>query len=233
MELSYKLQTLQPLKGALDIIRYLGTADEYTADSVQLMEALDLSERAFSKAIRRLATNGYVQMDGDQVYRLLDKGQDAAEELAEFDASAPADQGSDRRRTLSTVQRRLVAALAQPLVAGKPSAVVVGFDTSADGQSLTQPADIVVRVSVIHGEPATPEDLLFSLADDAVQDIVQVTAGYYKQVRLRLQVFQLGPNDDDIHVSGGMYVDVDVVPDDSFSSGLTIAYSTDIGVNIE
>ncbi|HRL14494.1 MAG TPA: winged helix DNA-binding protein, partial [Aggregatilineales bacterium] len=65
MELPFHLQTLEPLPGALDIIRFLGALDEPHADVEAICETLDMSDRRFNKAIRRLVTKGYVQMVGD------------------------------------------------------------------------------------------------------------------------------------------------------------------------
>ena len=55
------------------------------------MRRWGLSERGFGKHIRRLVTAGYVVMDGNQIYRLTTKGGEVADELAEYDANAPAD----------------------------------------------------------------------------------------------------------------------------------------------
>lgn len=231
MELSYKLQTLQPLRGALDILRMLGAAPPYMADSYEIMEKLELTERTFSKAIRRLATNDYVQMDGDQVYRLTDKGKEAAEELAAYDAATPADQKGQTKET-PILKRRMVLAVPPALVAGKPTNVVVGFSPASNGQLLPAPADMVVRLSVLNGEPSTPEDLIFALYNSHTQDTVRVTAGYYTQIRLKMEVFQLGPNPDDISISGGMYVDVDVVADTAPSTSTMVAYGVDVDVAV-
>lgn len=85
-ELPFHLKTIEPLPGALDILRYLGTLDSFTADADDICDSLDLSDRRFSKAIRRLVTKEYVVMDGDMVYRLTEQGQGAVEEIADFDA---------------------------------------------------------------------------------------------------------------------------------------------------
>jgi Mn-dependent DtxR family transcriptional regulator len=91
------LQTLEPLTGALDIIRYFGTLEEMTAETSEIQRSLGLSDRSFDKAIRRLVTKGYVQMDGSRVYRLTEQGQRAVEELAAYDQSAPDGQKADVR----------------------------------------------------------------------------------------------------------------------------------------
>lgn len=229
MELSYKLQTLLPLKGALDILRMLGAAPPYMADSYDIMQQLDLSDRSFSKAIRRLATAGYVQMDGDQVYRLTEKGKEASEEIAEYDAVAPPE-GASSEKPVDTVKRRVILAIPSAFTAGKLTNVVVAFSPITNGQRMSEAADMVVRLSVMNGEPSGSEDLIFSVNNDSVQETTQVVAGFFTQVRLKLQVFQLGPNPDDINVAGGMYVDVNVLPEDGQSASRLIAYGVDVDV---
>lgn len=229
MELSYKLQTLLPLKGALDILRMLGAAPPYMADSYDIMQQLDLSDRSFSKAIRRLATAGYVQMDGDQVYRLTEKGKEASEEIAEYDAVAPP-QSAASEKPVDTVKRRVLLAIPPTLTAGKLTNVVVAFSPISNGQHMADSADMVVRLSVVNGEPSNSEDLIFSVTNGSVQETAQVVAGFFTQVRLKLQVFQLGPNPDDINIAGGMYVDINVVPEDGQSTPSMIAYGVDVDV---
>jgi hypothetical protein len=58
MELPYHLRTLEPLTGALDIMRALRQEPDMLAAVDTLLDQLELSERAFGKAIRRLVTQG-------------------------------------------------------------------------------------------------------------------------------------------------------------------------------
>lgn len=231
MELSFHLRTLQPLKGALDILRYFGTLDTDTADADQICTALDLSDRSFSKAIRRLVTKGYVTMDGDMIYRLTDQGHDSVEELAEYDeatgATGLAASSEPTTPARQTISRRLVMALPSPLVAEEDASVVIGFH----GGQMSGSAEMVVRVSVINGEPEYPEDAIFNLDGAPVQEALSITPGRYDTVRVRLQVFQLGDNPDEIDAAGGMYVDVPVVAADSGGHDL-VAYGTDVTVRI-
>jgi DNA-binding MarR family transcriptional regulator len=227
MELSFQLQTLEPLTGALDIIRYLGSIEAISADADEIGEALDLSERTFSKAIKRLVTKGYVQMDNNRSYRLTEQGNRAVEELAAYDESAP-ERGTAGPAHSQSLSRRLVLAVPRTLVAGQPAAAVVGFHPASDGQSTSRPADMVVRLSAINGEPKTPEDTVIELADEPAQHTFRVKADAFSQMRIKVQVFQLGPNPDDISVSGGMYVDVDVQP--AGTNAALVAYGTDVTI---
>lgn len=209
MELPFHLRALPP--EALDVLRFFGSLDEPVAHAVYIMDGAGLSERIFGKAVRRLVTKGYLQMDGDQVYRLTELGSNAAEELAVYGEFEPDEMPGEPEPAVVRRQarRRLVLALPRALVAGAPSAVYVGFHSAARDAAF--PAELVVRLSVVNGEPSRPRELSFNLADAAACQTFDITPGAYSQVRLRLQVYQLGPNPDDTAMSGGMYVDVPVV----------------------
>ena len=88
------LQQLEPLPGALDIIRYLNRSG--VSDGITVADDLGLSDRSFDKAKRRLVTNGYIAARSDGIMELTQKGNNAARELAAYDASAPADSGSSK-----------------------------------------------------------------------------------------------------------------------------------------
>ncbi len=228
MELSYQLQTLEPLTGAFDIIRYFGKQEGLTADASAIQDSLGLSDRSFDKAIRRLVTKGYVQMDGSRVYRLTEQGQRAVEELAAYDQAGP----SADKAAVSTVQgvtRRAVMALPRTLIAGRETNVLVGLHTASDGETLSKPADMLLRLSVINGEPSASQDRSVEVADDAVTEVFTVTPGRYTKMRVRLEVFQLDPYSGDITVAGGMYVDADVVGGGG-APGEMVAYGTDVTI---
>src|SRR5690606_35180973 len=115
MDLPYHLKTLEPLTGALDILRYLASLDEPSADADEICDALDLSERTFGKAIRRLVTKKYVQIDGSLFYRLTRQGEEAANDLAQYETDNPGATEA-KRSTSSLVRRRLVVVLPSPLL---------------------------------------------------------------------------------------------------------------------
>lgn len=227
MELSYQLQTIEPLTGAFDIIRYFGKLEEMTADAGKIQDSLGLSDRSFDKAIRRLVTKGYVQMDGSRIYRLTEQGQRAVEELAAYDQAGP----SADRHTAATepgVSRRLVMAVPRTLVAGRADNVLVGVHAASEGETIDKPADLLFRVSIVNGEPSTSQDKSVELSNAAVAESFTVTPGRYATVRVRLQVFQLDPYSGDITPAGGMYIDADVtgggVP------GELVAYGTEVTI---
>ena len=188
-DLPYQLKTLEPLKGALDILRYFGNADVQIADMDDISDAVGISERSFNKAIRRLVTKQYLQMDGDQVYRLTKKGDTAVEDLAEYD-----DDNFDEDEDVEemTVHRRLIMAVPQPLIAGRPSNVLIGFHDAQPGTELPAPAQLVVRLMVVNGQPQSPDDVMFALGNTHDQQAVQITPGKFTEIRVRLEAYQLG-----------------------------------------
>ncbi len=84
-----------------------------------------------------------------------------------------------------------------------------------------------MRVSVLNGEPATPEDLIFALGGNAAHQAIEITPAYYDAVRIRAEVVQLGPNTGDFNKSGGMYIDVPVVMGDPQTHQMA-AYGSDV-----
>jgi predicted transcriptional regulator len=226
VELPFHLKTLPP--EALDVIRYftvVGSTE--TADVDAICEGTGLSERGFSKAIKRLVTKGYAQMESGRVYRLTDQGVRASEELSEYDANAPEE--DDTGSGYATFSRRLLLAVPRSLVANQPTNVYVGFEAAADDESLANPAEIVVRLAIVNGEPKAPQDEIFALEDEPAHAVFAVTAGDHTKARLRLNVFQLGPNPDDINPAGGMYIDLDIVKT-AADNGTLVAYATNVPV---
>ena len=168
---------------------------------------------------------------GTPVGKLFFAAVTAVEELTTYDETAPEEEDSAADTTLTQVKRRLVVALPRTLVAGKTAKVHVGFNPASGGQSLTEPSDMVLRLSVLNGEPSRPKEQSLQLADDAAQQTFDVTPGNYTKARIKVQVFQLGPNPDDIAVAGGLYVDADVVADAKGVDDRLTAYGTDVTVS--
>ncbi len=243
-ELPFHLKTIETLPGALDILRFLGESDDHTSDVDTICDLLDLSDRRFSKAIRRLVTKGYVIMDGDMVYRLSEQGEDAVGELAEYDeaeGNVPISERADRydddyeenvaptASTESSVKRRLVLAIPKTFTANQTSNVIVGFNPADDANTLSSPADMLLRFSVINGEPNQPKDTPLTLSNDAAQSAFNVVPGAFTQMRLKVEVMQMDNFSGDITKVGGMYVDVDVSNRQTEGDALT-AYGVDIDI---
>jgi hypothetical protein len=166
-------------------------------------------------------------MDTSRGYRLTEMGHRAVEELRAYDAEAPA-KGRSGAGGIQNVSRRLVLVAPGTVVAGQPADVIVGFQPNDSEHPLPKPVDMVVRLWTLNGEPKAPQDAVIELSDGAAQHNFQVTPGVFQQMRIRVQVFQLGPNPDDITVSGGMYVDLNVVA--SGADDGMVAYGTDVNV---
>lgn len=231
MELPYHLKTLEPLAGALDILRYMGETEAPTADVDEICEALDISDRTFGKAIRRLVTKGYVTMEGEYTYRLTTQGYEAVETLAEYDETAP------KTETITyggQITRRLVVAIPQTIPAQQPTIITVGLDGATDQDTgvLKSPEEMLLRVSVIHGQPAKPQDALLKLSNSPLKHEFQVVPDAYQQIRIRVQVIQLGPNPDDVNMAGGLYVDTWVTPLPDQGPSTLIAYGSDLTIQV-
>jgi hypothetical protein len=183
--------------------------------------------------IRRLVTKGYIQMDGEQMYRLTDDGQQAVSDLMEVDAtagSAPAREGRSAT-TLEQVIRRLVLVTPQELKSGQATDVYVGFHPAAPVDYLDESAEMVVRLSLVNAEPTRPQEAALDLSNDAAYSKFTITAGTSSQSRLRIQAFQLGPNPDDIAVAGGFHVDVNVLASGNSADPALVAYAADVAIN--
>jgi hypothetical protein len=226
MEMPFHLRTLPP--EALDIIRFYSGSGTNVASVDDICEGTGLSDRGFGKAIRRLVTKGYVIMDGDHRYRLSDQGARAVEELVASDVNAPDDdeaEAVDAGRRL--VGRRLFMALPRALVAGQEVHVYVGFPEAEDDEMIHGQVNLLIRLSVLNGEPARARETPFLLGNNATRHVFEVTAGHFTKARLRLHAYQIDDDEpDEVHFAGGMYVDVDVKPDSSGGLAYT-TYATD------
>lgn len=223
MELSFQLRALPP--DALDIIRFLGTLDDPLAHANTIADEVGLSDRSLGKAIRRLVTKGYLQMGIDQMYRLTEQGERAARELVVYDAESGGADSESESPVVLQVERQAVLVISQPLMAGQPAQFYVGFQPAANGQRLNDSAQIAMRVFILNGEPDQPQEAILELGNEPDYHAFAITPGLYRQARIRLQVFQLGPNPDDIEDCGGMYIDP-AVTDVSENGTMLTAYTT-------
>src|SRR5262249_53322162 len=130
--------------------------------------------------------------------------------LGEFDSDAPTAKTETKTASDQKVARRLVLVAPRQLVAGSAADIEVGFLPASNGQNLNGAAEVVLRGSVINGEPARPQEAAIELGNQTEHRTFKVTPGRFTKMRIRVQAFQLGPNPDDIAVAGGMYVDADV-----------------------
>ncbi|MBA3874359.1 MAG: MarR family transcriptional regulator [Anaerolineae bacterium] len=226
MDLPFHLKALPP--EALDVLRYFGTLNDPVAHAMKITDEVGLSDRTFGKVIRRLVTKGYLQMDGDQAYRLSENGQDAVDELLEYDAEFPADKAARQAPVEEKVSRKMVLVVPKTLQSGAATTFHVGFNPADDEQILEDMAEVVIRVSLVNAEPARPQESTINVQNKAVYKSFTVTAGTLDKARIKIQAFQLGPNPDDIAVAGGMYVDLDVT---SAAGAPQVAFTVDVSIN--
>lgn len=226
MDLPFHLKALPP--EALDVLRYFGTLNNPVAHAAKITDEVGLSDRTFGKVIRRLVTKGYLQMDGDQAYRLSESGNNAVDELAEYDEAFPADKSARKAPVEEKVSRKMVVVVPRTLQSGVPTSFHVGFYPSASGHELNDVAEVVMRVSLVNADPARPQEASLELVNEEAYKSFTIAAGAFDRARIKVQVFQLGPNPDDIAVAGGMYVDLDVT--DSAASAPYAAYAADISL---
>ncbi len=211
MELPYSLQTLPP--EAVDILRYYATLNADSAHTDSIVDGAGLTDRGFGKGIRRLVTKNYLVMSSDQVYRLTEQGKRVITELkaSDSDSGSKTSGRSDER----FIRRRLILVTPRTLVTGQASAVAVGFDEAADEEYLNAPVNLLLRFSVLNGEPRRPREVSFMLTNRHVQHPFEVTAGKFTAARMRIEVLQYRDEGDDFDFCGGMYVDLPVKVEDA------------------
>lgn len=209
MELPYHLKTLEPLTGALDIMRYLRNEPDMLAAVDTLLDQLELSERAFGKAIRRLVTQGYVQMDAEAVYRLTDAGRRAADELLEYETVTGTRATGVHSLADVGITGRVVLAAPETLTNRQPAQLIVGAALDTDS-SLKSAADVLVRLTALNAKPAHTQDAVLTLLNEPVRHAFTIVPQDFDTVRLRVQVYQLLPDDEDVVPCGGFHVDVPV-----------------------
>ncbi len=222
VELSLPLKQLEPLTGALDTLRLL---TQRSADEDTICDVLKLSTIAFGKVKRRLVTNGYVTMRSDGIFELTQKGRNATDELRHYDENAPLlGAGANGK-----VQRRVLVALARTLVAGQSSPVMIGFAPDDTGLFPVD-ADVVLRLSAMNAQLSVSGDQMIRPGGGIFRHEIQLTPQFYDQVRLKMQVFQLSADGEDISDCGGLYVDVDVEADGD--PGGMIAYGAQLSFDM-
>ena len=210
MELPFHLKTLEPLPGALDTLRYLIEQPDYSASVDTLQDELGVGSVTFGKAIRRLVTKSYVQMDSAESYRLTDAGRRAAEELLDYDAEYGG-VSSSHEDVNTDIAARLILVAPTPLVAGRKAEIMIGAsleDEDADG--LNSGADLLVRLSAINADPSQTQDASLMLGGAPQSHAFSLTPQPYTAMRVRVEVYQMMPDDEEVVSCGGLYVDLPV-----------------------
>lgn len=225
MELPYHLKTLEPLTGALDILRFLRDEPDMLAPVDTLLDALELSERAFGKAIRRLVTQGYVQMDAEAVYRLTDNGRRAADELIEYETTVGESATGAYPTSDAAITGRVVLAIPEVLTDAKPVELYVGAALDSDS-SLQRSTDVLVCISALNAEPGHTQDAQLTLLDQPVRHTFTITPQGFDTVRVRVQVYQLLGDGEELVPCGGFHADLPVTT--AGADGRRIAFGSPI-----
>jgi hypothetical protein len=223
IELPLHLKQLEPLTGALDSLRLL---TQRSADEDTICDVLKLSTIAFGKVKRRLVTNGYVTMRSDGIFELTQKGRNASDELREYDENAPMlGAGANGK-----IQRRVLIAVSRTLIAGQPAPVMIGFAPDDTGL-FPRDADVVLRLSALNAQLSVNGDQMIRPGSGIFRHEIQLTPQFFNQVRLKMQVFQLSADGEDISDCGGLFVDVDVEADGL--PGNMIAYGAQLSFDVD
>ncbi len=159
MSLPFELTTFP--NGAVDIIRYLGQQDDYTAFDDDLLAATGLSDRAYGKAIRRLVTKEYIELQYEGSYALTEIGIEAAEAIAVHDEEMLYESDIDTADFSAEEEAFEVVEITRQVLVIAPRRAGVGL-----------PAYLFVRVQEAADDPLPiPVDVVFELRGKGLQVI--------------------------------------------------------------
>lgn len=220
MEMPYNLQTLP--QEAIDILRYYASLNADAAHADAIVDGTGLSDRGFGKGIRRLVTKNYVAMSSDQEYRLTDSGRRVIEEVRNFSGDLTGATSNGEARFL---RRHLVVVAPRTLPADQPVEIALGFAEANDDEYLNEPAELLLRVSVVNGEPRRPTETQFTLTNRDTQQAFEITAGRFTTARIRVEICQYREDGDAYDFCGGLYVDLPVT---TGAAGDKAAYGSEV-----
>lgn len=221
MEMPYNLQTLP--QEAIDILRYYARLDSDSAHADAIVDGAGLSDRGFGKGIRRLVTKNYVAMSSDQVYRLTEQGRRVIEEVKNYSGDLTGTSSNGEARFL---RRHLVVVAPRTLPADHPVEIALGFAEADEDEYLNEPAELLLRLSLVNGEPRRPQETQFKLTNRDMQQSFEITAGRFTAARIRVEVCQYREDGDEYEFCGGMFVDLPVAT--SADSGDKVAYGSEV-----
>lgn len=151
MSLPFELTTFP--KGAVEIIRYLALQDSYAAFDDDIMDATGLSDRAYGKAIRRLVTKEYIELQYEGSYALTEIGVEAAEAVAAHDEETQYEAAMDdddfvvEEEFIEIVEtlRNVLVVYPRTLGAGQPAYLFLRV-VDTPGDALPVPVDVVFEL---------------------------------------------------------------------------------------
>lgn len=228
MPLPFELTTFP--KAAHEILIYLAQQQNGAFDE-EMKEALGLSERSFRKAIRRLVTKEYVEMQFNGPYMLTRRGERGAAALLEAGEDAPSAEtppGSDQdpENGARAFTRRLLVVYPRTVPASRPAYLFVRVDAPPGEPDSVRPVDIAFRVqsqcavdpdqreATIPPDNAAPAARFAITAPDAGKFPVTVEAYQIGE----LDLMQIG--EFDVVLTAGA---VDAPPDTFFITYFTLA----------
>lgn len=204
MTLPFELTTMP--EQALDILRYMGANEVDNVHADALMMGIGMSERSFSKGIKRLVTKGYMAMDEARFYRLTQKGYQAIEDVSAYDKTAPP-QSSQQYQTLNY---DLCAVVPNSLNPNQPTRWHLGLEPDPmEMETLQESVQLLLRITTQNGQVAPAEVTLTISSGQPTQFVELNLTPAGSQVRISVEVFQLMEMDEPLE-AGGMYFDISV-----------------------
>ena len=204
MSLPFELTTLPPQ--ALDILRYMGRLSLDQADSDTIMGGTGLSERSFSKGIKRLVTKNYMSMDSARIYHLTQKGSGAITDIAAYDEESGG-VVSFGQTTDSFEYDLCVVVPPGTYNVSQRGTLMLGLeptDTPLSGE-----VHLIIRLDCIGGD-ITHREFTASISPDlpvVVAEFDVIPDGSTGAFRLRVEAFQ-SIRMDLLEEAGGMYFDI-------------------------
>lgn len=204
MSLPFEITTLPPQ--AIDILRYMGRLSLEQADAETIMGGTGLTDRSFSKGIKRLVTKNYMSMDSARVYHLTQKGSNAISDIAAFDAESggPVSIGQED----DTLEYDLCVVVPPgTYYVNEPSTLMLGLeptDTPLSGE-----VHLIVRLDCTGGD-VSHREFTASISPDlpvVVAEFDVIPDGTTGAFRLRVEAFQ-SVRMDALEEAGGMYFDI-------------------------
>lgn len=203
MSLPFELTTLPPQ--ALEVLRYMGRTQRDQADADDIMTGTGLTERSFSKAIKRLVTKNYMTMDAARVYHLTPKGYKAIEDVLAHDEVEPPTQVANDE---NIILYDLCVIVPDAVKSREANTLILGLEPSP-GEDVPTHADVILRLEVVGGE-VEPNEFVAPVSPDLpvlMAEFSVTPTATFGDIRLRVEAFQT-LRMDDIEEVGGMYFDI-------------------------
>ena len=104
---------------------------------------------------------------------------------------------------------RVVMSVPEAVEPEAPAKVVVGTALDSDS-SLPSPVDLIIRISTVNAQVDSTQDAVLTLAVVPVHHTFTVKPSRKSKLRVRVNVYQLMSDGEDVLPCGGFYVDLPV-----------------------